>query len=130
MVSELGPIRYMQDETRRLSAAYDFGNNQSGGGRFIRGCRLLIIYNSLLEIGPNIIDHTQLGNPVPAPLPVTLTDGWVEMEGYLGGRSGVFILPNRHFFKLPDQGTKYDVTDGIGSAQVRIQTSTNIDGTS
>ena len=50
------------------------------------------------------------------------------MEGYLVEVSGVHFTETGTF-STAGSGTNYDVTDGISSAQVRIQTSTNIDGT-
>ena len=43
------------------------------------------------------------------------------MEGYLVEVSGVH-LPKQALFSTAGSGTNYDVTDGISSAQVRIQT--------
>lgn len=128
--SELGPIRYMQDETGAI-AAYDFAATADVvTGDSIEVTGVLDNYNSLLEISPvTSLTILSSGNPVPAPLPVTLTDGWVEeMEGYLVEVSGVHFTETGTF-STAGSGTNYDVTDGISSAQVRIQTSTNIDGT-
>ena len=127
---ELGSIRYLQDNTGAI-AAYDFSLMapvMAGYSMEVTG--VLYNYNGLLELSPvTSLTIINSGNPLPAPEPVTLSSGWVEgYEARLVQVSSVEFTATGTF-STAGSGTNYDLTDGVSTGQVRVLTSTNIDGT-
>lgn len=127
---ELGSIRYIQDNTGAI-AVYDFSLlTDIVAGDSIEVSGELYDYNSLLEISPiTSVSVINTGNPVPAPEVVTLTSGWDESwEARLVTVNDV-TFTDSGTFSTAGSGTNYDVTDGSSTGEIRVYTSTNIDGT-
>lgn len=128
--AELGSIRYIQDATGAIPvySATLVAGVQRGDSIIATGP--LYNYNSLLEISPaSSVTIVNTGNPLPAPVDVTSLSGWVEsFEGKLV-RINDATFVDAGTFSTAGSGTNYDVTDAAGTAEVRVVTSTNIDGT-
>ncbi|HMX05351.1 MAG TPA: phospholipase D-like domain-containing protein [Chitinophagales bacterium] len=127
---ELGSIRYIQDATGNIavySATLVTGVQR---GDSITATGPLFNYNSLLEISPaSSVTINSTGHPLPAPIDVTSLSGWVE-----GNEGKLLRISNATFvdagtFSTAGSGTNYDVTDAAGTSQIRVVTTTNIDGT-
>lgn len=124
--SELGPIRYIQDATGALPA---YGTNLNGvqRGDSISATGVLFDFNGLLEISPttSFVAHGVGTLPTPQILPLTAIDETneaelVRIENVTFVQTGMFAAGN----------STVQVTDGINTLDVRINGSTNIDGTS
>lgn len=128
--SELGSIRYIQDATGAIPVYSATLVASVQRGDTIEATGPLFNYNALLEISPaSSVTIINTGNPVPAPIDVTSVSGWVEAyEGKLV-RINDATFTDAGTFSTAGSGTNYDVTDAAGTGQVRVVTSTNIDGT-
>ena len=123
--SELGPIRYIQDATGALPA---YGTNLNGvqRGDSISATGVLFDFNGLLELSPttSFISHGVGTLPTPQILPLTAIDEskeaqLVRIENVTFVQTGSFAAGN----------STVQVTDGVNTLDVRINGSTNIDGT-
>lgn len=124
--SELGPIRYMQDGTAGL-AAYGNALNGVNRGDSITVTGPLIEFSSLLEISPagNVINH---GPAViqPAPLQIPISAANESLEAQLTQLDNVTFVQTGNF---ASGNSTVQVTNGSLTLDVRINGSTNIDGT-
>lgn len=115
--SELGSIRYIQDNTGGIGI-YD--NSLSG---VLRGDSITVTgelddYNNLLEINPvaSFSVHTS-GQSLPEPQLIEISDIAEEYEAELIRINGVkFVDANGQF----GGGVNYSFTDGTNTAQLRI----------
>lgn len=128
--AELGDIRYLQDATGNIAAYNSTMLDDILAGDSIEVSGPLYNYNSLLEISSTTsVTVLNSGNALPAPILVTSVSGWVEAnEGKLVKADEVTFTEGGTF-SSSGTGTNYDVTDASGTAEVRVLTSTNIDGT-
>lgn len=123
--SELGQIRYMQDNTAGIAA---YGGPITGVNRYdsITVTGPLIEFSGLLEISTvtNVVNHgPAVITPQPLLIPITsanetLESQYVQIQNVTFVQSGTFA-----------GNTTYQVTDGTNTIDVRVNTSTNIDGT-
>ena len=123
--SELGSIRYMQDNTAGIAG---YGGPISGVNRYdsISVTGPLIEFSGLLEISTvtNVVNHgPAVITPVPQQLPIlsfneSKESQLVQVLNVTFVQTGVFA-----------GNTTYQVTDGANTLDVRVNTSTNIDGT-
>ncbi|MCC5918831.1 MAG: T9SS type A sorting domain-containing protein [Cryomorphaceae bacterium] len=123
-----GVTLYFQDNTAGLSA-YNAGtllsNVRQGDSIEITG--ELSQFNQLLQISPvSSVTILNSGNPLPTPINVSLTNGWVaQYECMLVQTNGVTINASGTF----SGNTNYNITDGTNSREIRINTLTPIVGT-
>ncbi|HNR85759.1 MAG TPA: endonuclease [Taishania sp.] len=129
--SELGNIRYLQDETGGIAA---FGGSISGINRYdsITVTGPLTEFNGLLEIGTG----QSGGNPtytnhgaavvIPQPLVVPISAVNESIEGQLITISNVTFTTTGSF---ASGNSTVQITNGSQTFDVRINGSTNIDGT-
>lgn len=127
--SELGKIRYIQDQTSAV-ALYDANSlTDVKVGDSITATGKIKNYNNLIEIetiGTNFTIHNS-NNPLPEP--VTLQAGSLFTEDY---EARLVRLPNMYFISPAGNfagNTNYDLSDGIGTYQMRVVNTTNIAGT-
>ncbi len=124
--SELGSIRYMQDGTAGLAA---FGSALSGVNRgdSITVTGPLIEFSGLLEISPagNVINH---GPAVvfPSPLQIPISSTGEALESQLIQIDNVTFVQTGNF---TTGNATYQITDGVNIFDVRVNGTTNIDGT-
>lgn len=123
--SELGNIRYIQDGTAAIPA---YGSNLSGvlRGDSITATGVLFDFSGLLEISPttSFINHGPTTQIIPQTIPITsaaevLEAQLVKIENVTFVQTGVFATGN----------STVQITDGTNTFDVRINGSTNIDGT-
>lgn len=123
--SELGSIRYMQDNTAGIAA---YGGPITGVNRYdsVTVTGPLIEFSGLLEISTvtNVVNHgPAVITPVPQQLPIlSFTE---SKESQLAQVLNVTFVQSGVFAG----NTTYQVTDGANTLDVRINTTTNIDGT-
>ena len=124
--SELGSIRYMQDGTAALAA---FGSALSGVNRgdSITVSGPLIEFSGLLEISPagGVVNH---GPAVvfPSPLQIPISSTGESLESQLVQIDNVTFVQTGNF---STGNATYQVTDGVNIFDVRVNGTTNIDGT-
>lgn len=124
--SELGPIRYIQDATGALPA---YGTNLNGvvRGDSITATGVLFDFSGLLEISPtnSFVNHGPAsGLPTPLQLPLSAINETkeaqlVRVDNVTFTTTGSFAAGN----------STVQITDGTTTLDVRINGSTNIDGT-
>ena len=122
---ELGPIRYIQDETAGLPV-YGTTINSVMRGDSVTVTGVLKDFNGLLEIDP-INSWTDEGNGVEIdPWNISIANMGEDFEGRLVQFDNI---------TFPDAGmtfsanTNYDFTDGTNTGQLRIYSGTNLVGT-
>jgi len=123
--SELGNIRYIQDATGAIPA---FGSNLSSvvRGDSITATGVLYDFSGLLEISPTN-SFTNLGTgTLPIPLVVTIPSVNESLEAQLVRLDNVTFTTTGSF---ATGNSTVQVTDGTNTIDVRINGSTNIDGT-
>lgn len=127
--SELGAIRYMQDGTAGIAA---YGGSVGSINRYdsIVVTGPLTEFSGLLEIGgssnPTYINYGPAVN-IPAPLEIPITSAGEALEGQY------VVLHNLTFVQTGNfangANSTVQVTDGVNTLDIRINSSTNIDGT-
>ena len=124
--SELGSIRYMQDNTAGIAG---YGGPITGVNRYdsITVTGPLIEFAGLLEISTvtNVVNHGP-ATVIPTPLQVPITTVNESLESQLIQIDNVTFVQTGNF--STGNGT-YQVTDGTNTLDVRINGSTDIDGT-
>lgn len=123
--SELGTIRYIQDATAAIPA---FGANLNSvqRGDSITATGVLYDFNGLLEISPtnSFVNHGP--GTLPTPLIVPLSAINESLEAQLVRVDNVTFSA---FGNFATGNSTVQITDGVTSMDVRINGSTNIDGT-
>lgn len=129
--SELGGIRYLQDGTGGIAA---YGGPQINGvSRYdsITVTGPLTEFNGLLEIGtgqpgghPVITNHGQ-ATVIPQPTTVPISAVNEPLEGQLIGINNVTFVQSGTF----SENTTYQITNGSTTLDVRVNTGTNLVGT-
>jgi len=123
--SELGNIRYLQDGTAAIPA---FGSNLSSvqRGDSITATGVLFDFSGLLEISPtsSFINHGQVGVPTPQLVPLSVINEAIEAQ--LVRVDNVTFVQTGNF---ATGNSTVQITDGTTTLDVRINGSTNIDGT-
>jgi DNA/RNA endonuclease YhcR with UshA esterase domain len=124
--SELGNIRYLQDETGALAA---FGSTLSGVQRYdsITVTGVLFDFSGLLELSPvnSFVNHGDaVVVPTPLQLPITSAaevheSKYIEIQNVTFVQTGMFANGN----------STVQITNGTNTFDVRINGSTNIDNT-
>jgi len=129
--SELGAIRYLQDGTAGIAA---YGGNVANIniGDSITVTGPLTEFQGLLEIGtgqasgnPTYVNHGPAVNPIQ-PLPVTFGAVGESLEGQLVVVNNVQFTSTGNF---ATGNSTVQITNGSTTLDVRINQSTNIDGT-
>jgi endonuclease I/DNA/RNA endonuclease YhcR with UshA esterase domain len=123
--SELGSIRYIQDGTAAIPC---YGSNLSSvlKGDSITATGVLFDFNGLLEISPtnSFTNHGPTTNNIPLNIPITsagepLEAQLIRIENVTFVQSGNLAAGN----------STIQITDGTNTLDVRINGTTNIDGT-
>ena len=122
--SELGSIRYIQDATAGIAAYSGLSGVNRGDSVTVTGP--LIEFSGLLEISPtsSVTNHgaaVYLFPPLQIPIPSageSLESQLVEIQNVTFVQSGNFAA-----------NTTYQITDGMNTLDVRINTGTNMVGT-
>ena len=123
--SELGSIRYIQDGTAAIPC---YGTNLSSvlKGDSITATGVLFDFNGLLEISPtsSFTNHGPTTNNIPLNIPITsagepLEAQLIRIENVTFVQSGNLAAGN----------STVQITDGTNTLDVRINGTTNIDGT-
>ena len=126
--SELGSIRYIQDATGALPA---YGSSLSSvqRGDTITATGVLFDFSGLLEISPTN-SFTNHGNAVvnPTPLVIPITSASESLEAQLVRIDNVTFVTTGTF-GTAGSNTTVQITDGTNTFDVRINSTTNIDGT-
>lgn len=127
--AELGDVRYLQDATGSISsyAASLLDDVNRGDSVLVTGT--LANYNALLEIDATSATIVNSGNPLPAPVVVTCASGFAESYEARLVQVDEATFSDSGTFSSAGSGTNYDINDATGMGQVRVNTSTNIDGT-
>lgn len=123
--SELGPIRYLQDGTAGI-ACYGSNLNTVQKGDSITATGVLFEFSGLLELSPTntFTNHGQAVNP-PAPLIIPISSAGESLEGQLVRLDNVTFVQTGNF---ATGNSTVQVFDGTSTFDVRINGSTNIDG--
>ncbi|NBR13811.1 MAG: choice-of-anchor D domain-containing protein, partial [Crocinitomicaceae bacterium] len=123
--SELGNIRYIQDGTAAIPA---FGNNLSSvqRGDSITATGVLFDFSGLLEISPTTSFTNHGAVTLPNPLIVPLSAINESIEAQLVRVDNVTFVTTGSF---ATGNSTVQITDGVTTFDVRINGSTNIDGT-
>jgi endonuclease I len=123
--SELGPIRYVQDGTAALPA-YGTTLNSVLRGDSITVTGTLYDYSGLLEISPttSFTNHGAVTLPDPLPVPLSAINEMIEsqlvrVDNVTFTTTGSFATGN----------STVQISDGTTTMDVRINGTTNIDGT-
>ena len=122
---ELGPIRYIQDATAGLPA---YGSNLSSiqRGDSVTATGVLFEFSGLLELSPTN-SYTILGQgTLPQPLLIPITSANESLEGQLVQIDNVTFVQSGVF---ANGSSTVQITDGSNTLDVRINGSTDIDGT-
>lgn len=126
--SELGNIRYIQDGTAALPA---FGSSLSSvqRGDSITVTGPLFDFSGLLEISPtsSFINHGAATVAV-SPLIIPITSASESLEAQLVRIDNVTFVQAGTFGAV-GASTTFQITDGTNTLDVRVNASTNIDGT-
>ncbi|MBM3452265.1 MAG: choice-of-anchor D domain-containing protein [Bacteroidetes bacterium] len=124
--SELGSIRYVQDATAALPI-YGTGLNSLLRGDSVTATGPLLDFNGLLEISPvsNFVDHGPSLGGLPDPLPVPLSVINESIEAQLVRVDNVTFVQTGNF---ASGNSTVQITDGTTTFAVRINGTTNIDG--
>ncbi|MFM7758074.1 MAG: DUF5689 domain-containing protein, partial [Crocinitomicaceae bacterium] len=125
--TELGSIRYVQDATGALPI-YGTGLNSLLRGDSVTATGPLLDFSGLLEISPvsNFIDHGPALGGLPAPLLVPLSVINESIEAQLVRVDNVTFVQTGNF---ATGNSSVQITDGSTTLIVRINGTTNIDGT-
>lgn len=123
--SELGSIRYMQDNSAGI-AGYGGPITGVSRGDSITVTGPLIEFSGLLEISTvtNVVNHGP-AVVMPTPLQIPITSAGEPLESQLTQILNVTFVQTGTFAG----NTTYQVTDGTNTLDVRVNTTTNIDGT-
>ena len=123
--SELGPIRYLQDGTAGI-ACYGSNLNTVQKGDSITATGVLFEFSGLLELSPTNT-FTNHGQAViqPTPLIIPITSAGESLEGQLVRLDNVNFVQTGNF---ATGNSTVQVFDGSNTFDVRINGSTNIDG--
>lgn len=123
--SELGPIRYIQDGTAGI-ACYGTNLNTVQKGDSITATGVLFEFSGLLELSPtnSFINHGQAVIQ-PAPLIIPIPSAGENLEGQLVRLDNVNFVQTGNF---ATGNSTVQVFDGANTFDVRINGSTNIDG--
>lgn len=127
--SELGSIRYIQDETAAVGIYDTNADDAINIGDSVLVTGTLTLYNNLLEITNVGSNYTILNsnNPLPEPIAVPLTTGYSEAyEGRLMRFTNVSFSSTGNFGAA---SSNYNITDGTTTAQVRVNATSNLAGT-
>jgi hypothetical protein len=123
--SELGPIRYVQDATGALPA-YGTTLNSVSRGDSITVTGVLYDYSGLLEISPtsSFTNHGAVTLPTPLQIPLSAINEMIEsqlvrVDNVTFTTTGSFAAGN----------STVQISDGTTTMDVRINGTTNIDGT-
>ena len=122
---ELGPIRYLQDGTAGLPA---YGSNLSSiqRGDSVTATGVLFEFSGLLELSPTT-SYSILGQgTLPQPLLIPITSANESLEGQLVQIDNVTFVQSGVF---ANGSSTVQITDGSNTLDVRINGSTDIDGT-
>ncbi len=126
--SELGSVRYIQDATAGIAIYNPDMNGDVAVGDEVLITGQLTEYNSLLEIvdeGDFSYEVISSGNDLPAPLEVTIADGFLEAnEGRLIQVAGITFTESGEF----EGNTNYLVADDTAEGQLRVANGTDIPG--
>ena len=123
--SELGPIRYLQDGTAGI-ACYGSNLNTIQKGDSITATGVLFEFSGLLELSPtnSFINHGQ-AIVQPAPLVIPISSAGESLEGQLVRLDNVNFVQTGNF---SSGNSTVQVFDGSSTFDVRINGTTNIDG--
>lgn len=123
--SELGPIRYLQDATAGI-ACYGTNLNTIQKGDSITATGVLFEFSGLLELSPTN-SFTNHGQAVvqPIPLIIPIPSAGESLEGQLVRLDNVNFIQTGNF---ASGNSTVQVFDGSNTLDVRINGTTNIDG--
>jgi hypothetical protein len=123
--SELGPIRYLQDGTAGI-ACYGSNLNTIQKGDSITATGVLFEFSGLLELSPTN-SFTNHGQAViqPAALIIPIPSAGENLEGQLVRLDNVSFVQTGNFAA---GNSTVQVFDGANTFDVRINGTTNIDG--
>jgi len=122
---ELGNIRYIQDGTAALPA---YGSNLSSvqRGDSISATGVLFEFSGLLELSPTTSFTTYGPGTMPQPLLIPITSANESLEAQLVRMDNVSFVQSGTF---STGNSTVQITDGVNTLDVRINGSTDIDGT-
>ena len=122
---ELGPIRYIQDGTAGLPA---YGSNLSSiqRGDSVTATGVLFEFSGLLELSPTTSYSIWGQGTLPQPLLIPITSANESLEGQLVQIDNVTFVQSGVF---ANGSSTVQITDGSNTLDVRINGSTDIDGT-
>lgn len=122
--SELGSIRYMQDNTAGIAGYGSMSGVNRGDSITVTGT--ISDFSGLMEISPvsNVVNH---GPAVisPVALQIPITSAGESLESELIEIQNVTFVETGNFVG----NTTYTITDGTNNLDVRVNTGTNLVGT-
>jgi hypothetical protein len=123
--SELGSIRYMQDNSAGI-AGYGGPITGVNRGDSISVTGPLIEFAGLLEISTvtNVVNHGPAVNP-PSPLQIPIPSANESLESQLVEIQNVTFVETGNFAG----NSTYTIDDGVNQLDVRVNTGTNLVGT-
>ena len=121
---ELGNIRYIQDATAALPA---YGTNLSSiqRGDSVEVTGVVFEFSGLLELSPTTSFNILGQGTMPDPLLIPLTSADEDLEAQLVRFDNVSFVQSGFF---TTGSSTVQITDGTNTLDVRINGSTNIDG--
>lgn len=127
---ELGPIRYIQDNTGGLAAYSPSQTTNIAVGDSVEITGPLSQFGGAIQISPinAVINHGQ-ANQI-APLLVDISNLGANIEGRLIQIDNVTFPAAGGNFTVSGSGTNYPFTDGTNTVDVRINPNSNINGSS
>ena len=122
--AELGAIRYIQDATAALPA---YGNNLSSiqRGDSVSVTGVVFEFSGLLELSPTTSFNIIGQGTLPEPLLIPITSANEALEAQLVRFDNVTFVQSGFF---STGSSTVQITDGTNTLDVRINGSTNIDG--
>lgn len=121
---ELGAIRYIQDETAALPA---YGNNLSSiqRGDSVSVTGVIFEFSGLLELSPTTSYNILGEGTMPEPLLIPISSANEDLEAQLVRFDNVSFVQSGFF---STGSSTVQITDGTNVLDVRVNGSTNIDG--
>ena len=122
---ELGAIRYLQDETAGI-ACYGANLSSIAVGDSITATGVLFDFGGLLELSPtnSFTNHGQVSPNTPLIIPITSANELLEAQ-LIRFENVTFVQTGT----LATGSSTVQITNGTNTFDVRINGSTNIDGT-
>ena len=120
---------YMQDNTGGINVfEFNIGATQYNEGDSLEVLGTIDTYNGKVELSNFDATVLSTGNPLPAPIDISIEDMGEAYEGRLISIANVTLSAGTWLLTPPDTSYNLTVTDGTGDLIMRIVGSTDIGG--